>query len=147
MTTCITTKSLQIQFLTITYLQDAFSASTLLVGHQQSIRPVKTWVMRCCHGYLTAAKSRWFAYGPSDATATPLFLASLKSRTVYLPGAGLHRLSWKKAIKWVSLYLRVPSNIVRNFLKKSTMERDSARAAFTCPKIDSYDGGGAAQHT
>jgi len=46
-----------------------------------------------------------------------------------------------------TVYLRVPSNIVKNFLKKSTMELDSALAAFTCPKIDSYDGGGAAKNT
>jgi len=37
-----------------------------------------------------------FAYGPADATATPSSLASVKSRKVYLSGAGLLRLSWKK---------------------------------------------------
>jgi len=36
------------------------------------------------------------AYGPADATATPSSLASLKSRMVYLFGASLPRLSWKK---------------------------------------------------
>jgi len=36
------------------------------------------------------------AYGPADATATPSSLASVKSRMVYLSGAGLPRLSWKK---------------------------------------------------
>jgi len=36
------------------------------------------------------------AYGPTDATATPSSLASVKSRMVYLSGAGLPRLSWKK---------------------------------------------------
>jgi len=41
------------------------------------------------------------------------------------------------------VYLLVPRSIVRNFLKKSTMELDSALAAFTCPKIESYEGGGA----
>jgi len=35
------------------------------------------------------------ANGPADATAIPLSLASLKSRMVYLTGAGLPRLSWK----------------------------------------------------
>jgi len=34
-----------------------------------------------------------FAFGPIDAIATPLLLASLKSRMVYLFGTGLHRLS------------------------------------------------------
>jgi len=33
------------------------------------------------------------AYGPTDATATPSSLASVKSRMVYLSGAGLPRLS------------------------------------------------------
>jgi len=37
-----------------------------------------------------------FAYGPTDATAIPSSLASLKSRMVYLSGAGLPRLSMKK---------------------------------------------------
>jgi len=32
----------------------------------------------------------------ADATATPSSLASLKSRMVYLSGAGLHWLSWKR---------------------------------------------------
>jgi len=31
--------------------------------------------------------------------ATPSSLAAIKSRMVYLSGAGLPRLSWKKAIK------------------------------------------------
>jgi len=31
----------------------------------------------------------------------PPSLAPVKSRMVYLSGAGLPRLSWKKAIKWV----------------------------------------------
>jgi len=37
-----------------------------------------------------------FAYGPADATATPSFLAPVKSRMGYLSGAGLPRLSGKK---------------------------------------------------
>jgi len=36
------------------------------------------------------------AYGPADATATPLSVAAVKARMVYLSGAGLPRLSWKK---------------------------------------------------
>jgi len=34
-------------------------------------------------------------YGPADATATPSSLALVKSRMVYLSGAGLPRLSWE----------------------------------------------------
>jgi len=36
------------------------------------------------------------AYGPADATASPSSLAPVKSRMVYLSGAGLPRLSWEK---------------------------------------------------
>jgi len=41
------------------------------------------------------------AYGPADATATPSSLAPAKSKMVYLSGAGLPRLSGKKAVKWM----------------------------------------------
>jgi len=51
-------------------------------GIRKSTRPVKNWVMRWWHGYLSEAKCKWFAYGPADATATPSSLASLKSRLV-----------------------------------------------------------------
>jgi len=40
-------------------------------------------------------------YGPADATTTPLSLASLKCRMVSLFGAGLHRLFWNRAFKWM----------------------------------------------
>jgi len=42
-----------------------------------------------------------FAYASADATATPSSFASLKSRMVYFSGAGLPRLSRKKAVKWM----------------------------------------------
>jgi len=58
----------------------AFSALTLLVGIRKSIRPVKNWVVRYWHGYLSEVRWDLFAYGPFDAVATPLSLASLKSR-------------------------------------------------------------------
>jgi len=57
--------------------------------------------MRYWHGYLSGLGFKRFACGPVDANATPSSLASLKSRMVYLSGAGLPRLSWKKAIKWM----------------------------------------------
>jgi len=53
------------------------------LGVRKSIRPVKNWVMRCWRGYLSAARCKWFAYGPPDATATPSSLASLKSGLVW----------------------------------------------------------------
>jgi len=52
--------------------------------------------MRYWRGYLTGVRCKWFAYSPADATATPSSLATVKSRMVYLSGAGLPRLSWKK---------------------------------------------------
>jgi len=39
------------------------------------------------------------ACGPADTTVTPSSLAPAKSRMVYLSGAGLPRLPWKKAVK------------------------------------------------
>jgi len=64
------------------------------------ILPVKTM-----SGEVMAWLSVWsemrFAYGSADATATPSYLAPIKSRMVYLSGAGLPRLSWKKAVKWM----------------------------------------------
>jgi len=38
------------------------------------------------------------AYGPADATATPSYLAAVKSRMVYLSGASLPRLSEKRLL-------------------------------------------------
>jgi len=51
-----------------------------------------------CFGYLSRARCKWFAYGPANATATPSSLAPVKSKKVYLSGAGLARLSWKKRL-------------------------------------------------
>ena len=49
-----------------------------------------------------------FTYGPADATATPSSLAPVKSRMVYLSGAGLPRLSWKKAVKQTVVVVVAP---------------------------------------
>jgi len=54
------------------------------LGIRKSIQPVKNWVMRCWHGYLSGARCKCFAYNPADATATPSSLALLKSRLVEL---------------------------------------------------------------
>jgi len=59
----------------------AFSALMLLLGHQEGHPACKSW-----HGYMSGTRCKWSAYGPADATATPLSLASLKSRMVYLSG-------------------------------------------------------------
>ena len=65
------------------------------LGGRKGIRPVKTewWGTGMV---MSGVRCKWFAYGPPDATATPSSLASVKSRMVYLSGAGLPRLSWKK---------------------------------------------------
>jgi len=68
----------------------------LWVGQQERHPAFKNWVMSYWHGYLSGARYQWFAYGPADATATPSSLAPVKSGMVYLSGAGLPRLSWKK---------------------------------------------------
>ena len=39
-------------------------------------------MIRCWHGCLSEMKCKLFAYGLADATASPSFLASLKSRMV-----------------------------------------------------------------
>jgi len=74
----------------------------LLVGRQEGHRACKK-----LSGGILAWLSVWsevqviciFAYGPADATATPSSLAPVKSRMGHLSDAGLHRLSWKKAVK------------------------------------------------
>ena len=64
-----------------------FSALTLLVRHpEEHPATKKNWVMRCWHGYLSEARGKWFAYGPADATAIPLSLASLKYGLPRFPG-------------------------------------------------------------
>ena len=54
------------------------------------------------HGHLSGTRCRWSAYGPGDATATPSSLAPVKSRMVYLSGAGLPKLSWKRLLNGCS---------------------------------------------
>ena len=56
----------------ILYSWFAFSALTLLVVCQE--------VVRCWRGYLSRARCKWSAYGPADATATPLTRWSWKRR-------------------------------------------------------------------
>jgi len=48
-----------------------------LVGSFRFLPPL---VVEYWHGYLSGARSKWFAYGPADATATPSSLAPIKSR-------------------------------------------------------------------
>jgi len=79
-----------INFLIFIVIIIAFSALTLLAGHQEEHLACKK---------LSGEVMAWYLYGANDAadaTATPSSsLASLKSRMVYLSGADLPRLSWK----------------------------------------------------
>ena len=43
------------------------------LGGRKGIRPVKNWLVRCWHSYLSGARCR-LAYGPADATATHCLL-------------------------------------------------------------------------
>ena len=43
------------------------------LGGRKGIQPVKNWVVRCWHGYLSAARCT-LAYGPADVTATHCLL-------------------------------------------------------------------------
>ena len=74
----------------------AFSARTLLVRRQEGHPACKSWVVRCWHGYLSGARCKWSASGPADATVNPSSFASLKSRMVYLSGAGLPQVVLEK---------------------------------------------------
>jgi len=56
----------------------AFSTLTPLVRHQEEHPAFKKSAMKCWRGYLCTAKCKQFAYGPADATATPLPFGSLK---------------------------------------------------------------------
>ena len=73
------------------YLSDDMTSDDILpsvlwcswLGGRKGIQPVKNSVVGCWHGYLSGARCR-LAYGPADATATQLSVASVKSILVYL---------------------------------------------------------------
>jgi len=83
------------------FLEFAFSALTLLAGRQEGHPACKNTAMRYWRCYLSAARCKWFAYGPADATATPSSLAPVQSRMVYLSGVAYPGCSGKKAVKWM----------------------------------------------
>jgi len=95
----------QYTFLSSICTDIAFSALTLLVGRQEWHSACRNWVVRYWRRYLSAARCKLFAYGPADVNATPSSVAPVKSRMVYLSGAGLPRLSRKKAVKWMLCYI------------------------------------------
>jgi len=56
-----------------------FDAVGWVPGGRKSIQPIKTsGVTRLWHSYLSGARCKWFAYGPADATATPIISCSNK---------------------------------------------------------------------
>ena len=57
------------------------------LGGRKGIRPVKTWVVGCWHGYLSGARC-WLAYGPADATATHCLLLQWNPDWYCLSGTG-----------------------------------------------------------
>ena len=79
----------------------AFSALTLLIGRQEEHPARKKWVMRCWRGYLSGTRCKWFAYDPTDATATPWSLASLKSRLVWPTWCWLTQFVLQEVVKWM----------------------------------------------
>ena len=58
------------------------------LGGRKGIRPVKNWVVRYWHGYLTRARWR-LAYGPADATATHCLLLQQNPDWFFLSGTSL----------------------------------------------------------
>jgi len=50
----------------------------LLVGWQEGHPACKNWVVRYWDDCLSGARCKWFAYGPPDATATPIISCSSK---------------------------------------------------------------------
>jgi len=82
---------------------DAFSALTLLVGHQEEHLACKNKVVGCWCGYLSGAiVCILFAYGTADATAIPNYIVSCliqiqTSFTFLLPAC----CPGKEAVKWV----------------------------------------------
>ena len=79
-----------------------FDAVGWAVWRASDLSKLSAEVLASWRGYLSGARCKWFAYGPADSTATPSSLAPIKSRMVYLPGAGLYPgCPGKKAGKWM----------------------------------------------
>jgi len=119
--------------LTYLYFVFAFSALMLLDGQQEWHPGCKNWVVTYWHGYLSGARRKWLAYGPADATATPASLAEVKSRMVYLSGAGLPRLSWKKAICSSVVYRTSSSKTIPGYNLPIFSISDVSNPATTAP--------------
>jgi len=73
------------------------------LGVRKSIRPVKNWVVRCWHGYLSGARCKWFVYGPAGPNA----IMSLCFISIQIYLAFWCQLTQVVLEKWVSVYLSV----------------------------------------
>ena len=71
------------------------------LGAMKSIRPVKNWVMRCWCGYPSAA--RWFCIWSSWCHCHPDISCFIKIQIGLTFWCRLTRLSWKEAIKRVTV--------------------------------------------
>jgi len=88
----------------------AFIALTMLVRHQEEHQAWKNWVLRCWHGYLSAVRCKWFAYGlANDCHPSASCFIKIQTGLTFLvlayPGC-----PGKEAIKWVSVLYHVAKN-------------------------------------
>ena len=95
----------------------------------------KNWVMRYWCGYLSGVRCKWLAYGPADATATLLSLASVKSR--YLVPA-FPDCPGKEAVKWVSVCLGSSFKTTKCHMKASHQHKVSCKSQMLLDKSAWY---------
>jgi len=64
-------------------VHDRLTSSHIYIRYH--MLPCRTHILECISEwwrYLSEARCKWFAYGPTDATVNPSPLSSLKSRLV-----------------------------------------------------------------
>jgi len=71
------------------------------LGGRKSIQPIKTWVLRCWHGYLSEVRCKWLAHDLVGTTATPASLLQWNPEWFILLVPAYSGLSWTDAVKWV----------------------------------------------
>jgi len=70
---------------------------------RKSIQRIKNWLMTCWHGYLSGVRRKWFAYGPVDASVTPIISFFIKiHNTLTFMVSAYPGCPGKEAVKWVS---------------------------------------------
>jgi len=78
-------------------------ALMLLVGWQEGHPTCKNWAVRYWRGYVSAARCKWFSYGPADATTTPSSLAPVKSRSLPFWSTLIHLVLEKRLLNECSV--------------------------------------------